>query len=47
VTTFIEAGPKEVLSGLVRKIVPRDFSGRILQVDNPATLDAVRRELGL
>jgi len=45
VRTFIEVGPKTVLSGLVRKIVPADYDCAILQVDSPATLAACRQAL--
>lgn len=45
VRVFIEVGPKTVLSGLVRKIIPADYDCAILQVDSPATLAACRQAL--
>ncbi len=41
VQTFIEVGPKNVLSGLLKKILPADSPCRILQVENPETLAAL------
>jgi len=38
VKTFIEVGPKKVLSGLTKKIVPKSSGCKLLQVDTPETL---------
>jgi len=35
---FIEVGPKTVLSGLLKKILPRDYDYRCFQVDTPRSL---------
>jgi len=39
VDTFIEAGPKTVLKGMMRKIVPKGVKVTTLQFDTPATMD--------
>ncbi|HDZ22961.1 MAG TPA: [acyl-carrier-protein] S-malonyltransferase [Desulfobacteraceae bacterium] len=39
VQTFVEVGPKKVLTGLVRKIVPKDGEIRLFQVDDSAGLE--------
>ncbi|MCF6290200.1 MAG: ACP S-malonyltransferase [Desulfobacterales bacterium] len=46
VRIFIEVGPKTVLSGLLRKIAPRDYNYQRLQVDSPAGLAACLEKLG-
>ncbi len=46
VRTFIEAGPKTVLSGLLKKILPRDYEYTIFQIDTPEKLAACREEIG-
>lgn len=38
VRIFIEVGPKTVLSGLLKKIVPNDYEYRCFQVGSPETL---------
>jgi [acyl-carrier-protein] S-malonyltransferase len=40
VSVFIEAGPKNVLSGLLKKILPNDYPYRSFQVDTPEKLTA-------
>lgn len=39
VDTFIEVGPKTVLKGMMRKIVPKGVKVATFQVDSPDTLD--------
>lgn len=39
VDTFIEVGPKTVLKGMMRKIVPKGKKVTSLQLDNPETLE--------
>jgi [acyl-carrier-protein] S-malonyltransferase len=39
VTDFIEVGPKKVLSGLNRKIIPKSAGCRTYQVDSPESLE--------
>jgi [acyl-carrier-protein] S-malonyltransferase len=38
ITDFIEVGPKKILSGLMKKIVPKSSGCRTYQVDSPETL---------
>jgi [acyl-carrier-protein] S-malonyltransferase len=38
VTQFIEVGPKKVLTGLMKKILPKDSGCSCFQVDNPESL---------
>ncbi len=46
VDTFIEVGPKAVLKGLMRKIVPSGQKVNALQFDSPKTLAACLEKLG-
>jgi len=39
VQTFVEVGPKKVLTGLVRKIIPKDAQIRLFQVEDTAGLE--------
>ena len=45
VRVFIEVGPKNVLSGLIRKIIPEDYQYRCHQFDTPEGLEKVLAEL--
>ena len=46
VNTFVEVGPKNVLSGLLRKIMPPGRDGRIFQVQDRESLARFLKELG-
>jgi [acyl-carrier-protein] S-malonyltransferase len=37
--TWVEVGPKNVLKGLVRKILPQEPEARFFNVENRASLD--------
>lgn len=45
VRIFIEVGPKTVLSGLLKKIIPKELGCRRFQVDNPESLEKCRKEI--
>ncbi len=45
--TFIEIGPKPVLKGMMKKIVPRGVKVTSLQFDSPTGLERVVEKLGL
>jgi malonyl CoA-acyl carrier protein transacylase len=45
VRTFVEVGPKNVLSGLAKKIIPAAYECRLFQADNPEAVARCRREL--
>ena len=47
VDTFIEVGPKNVLKGMMRKIVPKGVKCATLQFDSPEGLDKCMEELGI
>ncbi|MDR0476420.1 MAG: ACP S-malonyltransferase [Desulfobulbaceae bacterium] len=42
VDTFIEVGPKTVLKGMMKKLIPKSQKVTVLQVDSPETLVACR-----
>lgn len=45
VRIFIEVGPKTVLSGLLKKILPKELGCRRFQVDNPESLIKCKKEI--
>lgn len=46
VSHFIEAGPKKVLAGLVKKILPADAEASIVNVENLADVDSALEKIG-
>lgn len=46
VRVFIEVGPKTVLSGLLKKIVPQDYEYSSFQIDKPDSLAACLEKIG-
>lgn len=45
VRIFIEVGPKTVLSGLVKKIIPKGSECHLFHIDNPFSLDKCLKEI--
>jgi [acyl-carrier-protein] S-malonyltransferase len=39
VDTFVEVGPKKVLTGLVKKILPRDTEAKIYNIEDTQSLE--------
>jgi [acyl-carrier-protein] S-malonyltransferase len=46
VTNFVEVGPKKVLSGLVKKTVPKEAQVKIINVQDAAGVEAAVKEIG-
>ncbi len=47
VNTFIEVGPKAVLKGMLRKIVPKGYAYQALQFDSPDSLAQCLEHMGI
>jgi len=45
VRIFIEVGPKTVLTGLLKKIIPRDLEYHRFQIDTPQALERCKKEI--
>jgi [acyl-carrier-protein] S-malonyltransferase len=45
VEVFVEVGPKNVLSGLLKKILPRDTQVRVANVEDTSSLNRLLREM--
>jgi [acyl-carrier-protein] S-malonyltransferase len=45
VNVFVEVGPGKVLAGLVKKILPANYSATIATLANPNDLESLRREI--
>jgi [acyl-carrier-protein] S-malonyltransferase len=41
---FVEVGPGRVLTGLLKKILPKDYPGKIYNVDSMKSLDRFLNE---
>ena len=39
VEVFVEIGPGKVLAGMLRKILPKDYPGKVYNVNNMKTLE--------
>ena len=46
INTFVEVGPKKVLSGLLRKIIPPEREARVFQVQDKESLAFFLKETG-
>jgi [acyl-carrier-protein] S-malonyltransferase len=46
INTFVEVGPKKVLSGLLRKIIPPERDARVFQVQDGESLALFLKEMG-
>jgi [acyl-carrier-protein] S-malonyltransferase len=42
---FVEVGPGKVLTGMLRKSLPRDYPGKILNVSDMQTLEKCFKEI--
>ena len=45
VEVFVEVGPGRVLTGLIRKILPKDYPGKIYSVNNMKTLEQFLKDI--
>lgn len=45
INTFVEVGPKKVLSGLLRKIIPPEGKAKVFQVQDKESLDRFLKEV--